>query len=57
MIQISHNDSRQYKHLTLENGIELVLVHDPTTEKSSACCDVRIGSMADPHEMQGYEYS
>lgn len=52
-VEISPSDTREYKHIVLENCIEILLVHDPTTEKSSACCDVKVGSMSDPPEMQG----
>lgn len=37
-IEISNNDKRSYRHLVLENEIEVVLVHDKDTEKSAACC-------------------
>ena len=53
VIQISPNDKRSYRYLTLKNGLAVVLVHDIETEKSSACVDVRVGSMADPKEMPG----
>jgi len=52
-VDISPNDDRKYRFLRLENGIEVILIHDPKTEKSSACCDVQIGSMADPKEANG----
>lgn len=56
VVDISPNDDRLYKFIKLENGIEAILIHDPKTEKSSACCDVQIGSMADPKEANGYYY-
>ena len=52
-VEISPNDKRSYRHLTLGNRLDVLLVHDVETEKSSACVDVRIGSMADPKEMPG----
>ena len=52
-IEISHNDKREYRHITLDNKLEAVLIHDPETEKCSACCDVRVGSMSDPEDVQG----
>ena len=36
-IQISENDKRDYRHVVLGNNIEVTLIHDPETEKSSAC--------------------
>ena len=52
-LQVSHNDKRQYRYLTLENGLCVTLIHDEATEKSSACVDVRVGSMSDPADMPG----
>jgi insulysin len=53
IVEISPNDKRTYRHLTLGNRLDVLLVHDIETEKSSACVDVRVGSMADPTEMPG----
>jgi insulysin len=53
-LEISQNDDRKYKYIKLSNDLEVLLIHDPSTEKSSACCDVHIGSMADPNEAQGF---
>ena len=52
-LQVSHNDKREYRYLTLGNRLNVVLCHDEDTEKSSACVDVRVGSMADPADMPG----
>ena len=52
-IQVSPNDDRSYKFMKLSNGVDALIIHDPKTEKSSACCDVAIGSMADPKEANG----
>eukprot|EP01031_Cornospumella_fuschlensis_P034321 gene34321-41536_t len=53
-IIISANDKRQYRYITLAaNGLPCLLVSDPTTEKSAACCDVHVGSLSDPAEAQG----
>ena len=41
-------DERNYRGLVLENGMKVVLVSDPTTDKSAAALDVHIGSMSDP---------
>ena len=53
MLQISPIDDRQYRQVTLPNQMSCLLVSDPATEKSSACCDVNVGSMSDPEEMPG----
>jgi insulysin len=52
-IVISAIDKRKYRHMTLENKLQCLLIQDPETEKSSACCDVMVGSLSDPKEAQG----
>ncbi|XP_059803576.1 insulin-degrading enzyme isoform X1 [Hypanus sabinus] len=49
----SPEDKREYRGLELTNGIRVLLIHDPTTDKSSAALDVHIGSLADPKEIPG----
>jgi secreted Zn-dependent insulinase-like peptidase len=49
----SENDKREYRFLTLGNMMQVILVSDPETEKSAACCDVNVGSFHDPAEGQG----
>ena len=44
----SGGDERNYRGLVLENGMKIVLVSDPTTDKAAAALDVNIGSMSDP---------
>ena len=39
----SAEDKRVYRGLDLVNGMKVLLVSDPTTEKSSAAMDVHIG--------------
>jgi insulysin len=52
---VSPNDkTRKYRHITIEeNQIQCLLISDSTTDKSAACCDVHVGSMADPLVAQG----
>uniref|UniRef100_UPI00398E990D insulin-degrading enzyme isoform X2 n=1 Tax=Pristiophorus japonicus TaxID=55135 RepID=UPI00398E990D len=49
----SPEDKREYRGLELSNGIHALLIHDPTTDKSSAALDVHIGSLADPKDIPG----
>ncbi|XP_072413834.1 insulin-degrading enzyme isoform X1 [Chiloscyllium punctatum] len=49
----SPEDKREYRGLELSNDIRVLLIHDPTTDKSSAALDVHIGSLADPKEIPG----
>lgn len=39
----SPEDKREYRGLELANGIKVLLISDPTTDKSSAALDVHIG--------------
>jgi len=41
-IQLSFNDKRTYRYITLPNELSAILINDPDTEKSAACCDVRV---------------
>lgn len=41
----SPEDKREYRGLELANGIKVLLVSDPTTDKSSAALDVHIGTV------------
>ena len=41
----SPEDKREYRGLELANGIKVLLISDPTTDKSSAALDVHIGTI------------
>lgn len=47
------NDKRQYKSLTLPNNLEVLLISDPSLNKSAAALDVGVGSLEDPHDHLG----
>ena len=46
-------DDQRYRLLTLGNGLQALLVSDPSADKAAAACDVRVGSMADYEEVPG----
>ncbi|KAJ3020429.1 UNVERIFIED_CONTAM: Insulinase (Peptidase M16) [Siphonaria sp. JEL0065] len=46
-------DERQYRILTLENGLDVLLVSDPETDRASAAMDVNVGYLYDPDEAPG----
>lgn len=46
-------DDRQYRLVRLANGLEAMLIHDPTTDKSTAAMDVKVGHLMDPAELPG----
>ncbi|MCF2949666.1 insulinase family protein [Paraglaciecola aquimarina] len=49
----SPNDKREYASITLPNQLELVLVSDPTIEKSAAAISVGAGSYQEPKGFGG----
>ena len=49
----SPNDDRAYRHLTLDNGMRVVLVSDQDTDKSAASLTVFRGSYHDPAGREG----
>ncbi|KAK6757615.1 hypothetical protein RB195_015435 [Necator americanus] len=49
----SPEDQREYRGLELTNGLKVLLVSDPTTDKSAAALDVNAGHLMDPWELPG----
>lgn len=49
----SPNDTRDYRALTLDNGMKVLLVSDPGADKAAAAVDVNAGSNADPRDFAG----
>ncbi|XP_065058104.1 insulin-degrading enzyme-like [Rhopilema esculentum] len=49
----SCEDKRDYRGYELENKMKVLLVSDPTTEKSAASVDVHIGNLSDPAQLPG----
>lgn len=47
------NDDRSYRSVTLKNGLEALLIHDPQADKASASLDVHIGYYEDPDDLPG----
>jgi insulysin len=47
-LEKASTDDRQYRAIRLENGLVLVLIHDPTAEKAAAALDVSVGHLNDP---------
>lgn len=41
----SLNDKREYRGLLLENKMKVLLVSDPSTDKSAAALDVHVGKI------------
>jgi len=53
VITQSPNDDRAYRHIELPNGLRVILVSDPATDRAAAALDVSIGSRHDPPEYRG----
>ncbi|MCB8890536.1 insulinase family protein [Vreelandella malpeensis] len=49
----SEYDARDYRVLTLENGLQALLVSDPDADKAAASMNVRVGSAQDPDDLEG----
>ncbi|XP_049939528.1 insulin-degrading enzyme [Schistocerca serialis cubense] len=49
----SAEDKRLYRGLVLQNEMKVLLISDPTTDKSAAALDVNVGHMSDPDHLPG----
>ncbi|KAI9676006.1 MAG: Insulinase (Peptidase M16) [Caeruleum heppii] len=50
-------DDRCYRVIRLQNQLEVLLVHDPDTDKASAALDVNVGNYSDPEDMPGMAHA
>jgi insulysin len=50
-------DDRSYRVLSLANQLEVLLIHDPDTDKASAALDVNVGSFSDEDDMPGMAHA
>ena len=53
VINKSPNDERTYAAVTLDNGLQVLMVSDQETEKSAAALSVGVGAFSDPMDFQG----
>ena len=49
----SLNDDRVYRTLTLPNGLSVLLISDPATDKAAASLDMHVGHYHDPADLPG----
>lgn len=49
----SEEDKREYRGLVLDNGMRVILISDPQTDKSAAALSVEVGYLSDPEEVPG----
>ncbi|MCD9457981.1 insulinase family protein [Marinibactrum halimedae] len=52
-VVVSPNDDRLYRYLTLKNGMKVLLISDPSSDKAAASLDVFVGSGDDPKGREG----
>lgn len=50
-------DDRTYRVIRLPNQLEVLLVHDPETDKASAAMDVNVGAFSDEEDMPGMAHA
>ncbi|MDP2560182.1 insulinase family protein [Psychrobium sp. 1_MG-2023] len=53
---ISANDHKDYHHIQLPNGLDVLLISDLKADKSSAALAVNVGHYDDPHSHQGLSH-
>lgn len=47
-LQKSGQDDMDYRLITLGNGLQVALIHDPKADKAAASLDVAVGHLYDP---------
>ncbi|WP_323744715.1 insulinase family protein [Pseudoalteromonas sp. PPB1] len=52
-MKLSNNDKRNYRHLTLDNGLKVLLVEDTSSNKAAASLAINVGHFDDPQSRQG----
>ena len=52
-LEQSPMDDNEYRHLTLENGLKVMLISNATADRAAASLDVNIGSLQDPVSRPG----
>ncbi|HAD08332.1 MAG TPA: hypothetical protein DCF62_02515, partial [Porticoccaceae bacterium] len=52
-VRRSPADDRAYRYLTLDNGLAVLLISDPDTDKAAASMNVQVGSFDNPPEREG----
>ncbi|KAF9347764.1 Insulinase (Peptidase M16) [Mortierella sp. AD094] len=52
-IEVSESDDRNYRLIRLKNKMEVLLIHDPNTDKSAAAVNVHVGTSSEPDNIHG----
>ena len=51
--RVSPHDDRDYRAMTLDNGLSVLLVRDPEADQAAASLNVGVGSAQDPDDLAG----
>ena len=52
-MHLSPNDTNLYRYLTLNNGLRVLLIQDPSTQKSATALAINVGHFDDPEDREG----
>ena len=52
-VQVAYAADRETKTLVLDNGLAVMLMHDPEVHRSAAALSVKVGHLYDPQEKMG----
>lgn len=52
-LKLPPNETRPHRYFTLPNGLQAIVVSDPTTDKAAACVSLGVGFMEDPDDLPG----
>jgi insulysin len=52
-IKVPPTEDRAHRHFTLPNGLEVIIVSDPKSDKAAASMDVGVGHLSDPVDLPG----
>ncbi|KAJ3384853.1 Insulinase (Peptidase M16) [Entophlyctis sp. JEL0112] len=53
MLLVPDIDDRNYRFITLSNGLDVMLISDPKVDRAAAAMDVNVGYLADPPSLPG----
>jgi insulysin len=56
-LEKSELDNRSYRVVELRNQMEVLLAHDPDTDKASASANVKVGSFSDDDTLPGMAHA
>ncbi|KLT45842.1 hypothetical protein CC85DRAFT_239827 [Cutaneotrichosporon oleaginosum] len=52
-LKLPPTEDREHRYFTLPNGLEVIIVSDPKSDKAAASMDVGVGHLSDPVDLPG----